>query len=453
MKTLFKPALVFALGIGLLSSPILAQEKNTHTKTIDVSIEDGKKTVTIVTDDNGEKTVRTYTGKEAEEILEKEHRLMPPRANREIMDVDVTEENGETTVNITLGDGKDNKTIVLTGDKATRFLERRHHLEKLQQLHSFDKDIEVIEENGEKIVRITTRKNGDEDVKELRGEEAEAFLKRKHERMVRHHRKPLKGQFKHIEIDVEEDNGTTTLTITKTNDEGDEEVKVLTGEEAKEFLKNHKQHGAKHKKIVSEFVFEDDEGSEQINIIRERGLKLIIKNKHDVLVWSEDQEISDDEVNALLKKHGFDPTQLTIKSCETKRDCDVAKLHLRHLKKNRMHHPFLWDEYLDSDVHVIIEDMDAYAPKMAKSKTLALDDLQFFPNPNKGKFKVSFTNPKSQALTISIKDISGRLIYETTVDNEGKVIQDIDISDQGAGVYIISLSQGNKLLSKKLLVE
>ena len=66
---------------------------------------------------------------------------------------------------------------------------------------------------------------------------------------------------------------------------------------------------------------------------------------------------------------------------------------------------------------------------------------------------MSFTNPKSQALTISIKDISGRLIYETTVDNEGKVIQDIDISDQGAGVYIISLSQGNKLLSKKLLVE
>jgi hypothetical protein len=87
-------------------------------------------------------------------------------------------------------------------------------------------------------------------------------------------------------------------------------------------------------------------------------------------------------------------------------------------------------------------------------RELKINDLKFSPNPNDGRFSLSFNLPKRADTEISIFDVSGRAIYQEVLsDYKGDYKEVIDISENAKGVYFLKISQGafnsvNKILIK-----
>lgn len=50
-----------------------------------------------------------------------------------------------------------------------------------------------------------------------------------------------------------------------------------------------------------------------------------------------------------------------------------------------------------------------------KKRELKVDDLTFSPNPNNGKFNLSFALEEKKAVTINIYDINGNIVYSETL--------------------------------------
>jgi hypothetical protein len=92
--------------------------------------------------------------------------------------------------------------------------------------------------------------------------------------------------------------------------------------------------------------------------------------------------------------------------------------------------------------------------KRAKMKELSVENLKLSPNPNDGKFDLSFDLDKKKPVTIKIIDMQGKEVYNEKVSNfEGSYFKNIDISENKEGVYILGIKQGNKLKSSKMVIK
>lgn len=70
--------------------------------------------------------------------------------------------------------------------------------------------------------------------------------------------------------------------------------------------------------------------------------------------------------------------------------------------------------------------------------------LSVYPNPSKGKFRVSLNNNKELLSDIYVYDNKGILV------SSGKFAEevDVDISDKPAGVYLLRIISGDSMLSE-----
>jgi hypothetical protein len=81
-------------------------------------------------------------------------------------------------------------------------------------------------------------------------------------------------------------------------------------------------------------------------------------------------------------------------------------------------------------------------------------DLKFYPNPNDGKFNLSFSLENKGKTEINIIDMQGKQIYNEVLRNfSGQFSKDIDISDAGKGVYFIQIIQGKQATAKKIVIQ
>ncbi|MCU0370558.1 MAG: T9SS type A sorting domain-containing protein, partial [Bacteroidales bacterium] len=72
------------------------------------------------------------------------------------------------------------------------------------------------------------------------------------------------------------------------------------------------------------------------------------------------------------------------------------------------------------------------------------------PNPARGHFSIFFSHPSEEELLLSISDLTGRKVYEEpAVPASGR----IDISGIRAGIYLVSLTNGESRIIKKLIIE
>lgn len=71
------------------------------------------------------------------------------------------------------------------------------------------------------------------------------------------------------------------------------------------------------------------------------------------------------------------------------------------------------------------------------------------PNPATDYFTI-YTNAGENNYSLSIKDITGKLVYKYLTENSETTV---NTSGYGKGVYIIELSEGNKISRKKLIIE
>jgi hypothetical protein len=90
----------------------------------------------------------------------------------------------------------------------------------------------------------------------------------------------------------------------------------------------------------------------------------------------------------------------------------------------------------------------------ASSGKLEAANLEYYPNPGDGKFTLSFRLETMGNTAISITDPAGNEIYyETLKDFSGLYSRQIDIRSHGKGTYLVRLTQNNKSITKKLVVD
>ena len=84
----------------------------------------------------------------------------------------------------------------------------------------------------------------------------------------------------------------------------------------------------------------------------------------------------------------------------------------------------------------------------------SISDLNLFPNPSNGNFKMKFTSERPENFELSITDAKGARIYEKNLRKfEGEFNEDFDLSNYDAGIYFFNLSSKKQALSKKIVVE
>lgn len=79
--------------------------------------------------------------------------------------------------------------------------------------------------------------------------------------------------------------------------------------------------------------------------------------------------------------------------------------------------------------------------------------LSVSPNPNKGDFMVKFTSVTGNDVKISVYDMGGRQLLNKAFANTGLIEQPISLSNAAAGVYLVSIQDGDSIVTKKIVIQ
>ncbi len=92
------------------------------------------------------------------------------------------------------------------------------------------------------------------------------------------------------------------------------------------------------------------------------------------------------------------------------------------------------------------------------STTLSRNDfdedfqVSFFPNPTKDSININLGILLEKKYQFSLVDIYGKVVLERTIDNP-KQLENISLTNMVKGVYLATLSAGEKKISKKIMIE
>ncbi len=94
-----------------------------------------------------------------------------------------------------------------------------------------------------------------------------------------------------------------------------------------------------------------------------------------------------------------------------------------------------------------------YIP-VAVEEVLSVDYFEVYPNPSLGEYimKVQMSDYSTEALSIRVVDLTGRMIYDSVLELEqGYVESIVDLQSVASGVYVLEISGEKQRLMKKLI--
>jgi hypothetical protein len=98
------------------------------------------------------------------------------------------------------------------------------------------------------------------------------------------------------------------------------------------------------------------------------------------------------------------------------------------------------------------EEMLAQPAAVNFKKELALNRIEFSPNPSNGQFNLAFELPEKKATRVLVLDQMGRKVNEEILGNfSGTYKNQIDISSRPNGVYFLIIAQGEKQFTRKIV--
>jgi hypothetical protein len=93
-------------------------------------------------------------------------------------------------------------------------------------------------------------------------------------------------------------------------------------------------------------------------------------------------------------------------------------------------------------------------PAGISDNKLDVGNMNFYPNPNNGKFTLSFDLKDKGNTTINIMNIEGKSVYSEELSNfTGNYNKEIDISSHPKGTYFVKIKQGSHAQLKKIILE
>jgi hypothetical protein len=85
---------------------------------------------------------------------------------------------------------------------------------------------------------------------------------------------------------------------------------------------------------------------------------------------------------------------------------------------------------------------------------LSVEKMDFYPNPNNGRFNLSFSLPEKGDTEVKILNESGTPVFSEKLANfSGTYMKEVDITRSPKGVYFVRVEQGRHSLVKKVVVD
>lgn len=105
----------------------------------------------------------------------------------------------------------------------------------------------------------------------------------------------------------------------------------------------------------------------------------------------------------------------------------------------------------ETKITITIEDVNS---ESASKNSLDADNLSFSPNPGSGKFNLSFELEEKGKTEVRIFDASNKEVYSESLGKfSGRYDKQIDISNNPKGIYFLQITQGNRVLNKKIVIQ
>lgn len=289
------------------------------------------------------------------------------------------------------------------------------------------------------------------------------------------------------EIQIEKEDGNTTVTITETKD-GKVTKKILTGEEAEQFL--DEQHGSGHNEYY--FSSDGDEEGNQMVIIKE----FDGDGEGEHMVWvSEDGEdmhfnmgMDTEEIAKEIEELQEELEKLNKEEISERLE-EILKNHEElerelEIKMETIH------ESMDN-VHVNVEEVDGVitiektVDGKTTVKTIEIDEeggsgknvyviktsgddenfeksssghtsnmnINVYPNPNGGAFTIELDLKSDKEATVSVVDSKGSEVYNKVVKGAQEHKLDVKVKNAESGMYVVTVKQGKEIMKLKTMID
>jgi len=86
------------------------------------------------------------------------------------------------------------------------------------------------------------------------------------------------------------------------------------------------------------------------------------------------------------------------------------------------------------------------------SKNFDFENFALYPNPSNGNFSVQFNSASGNKINIDVYDMRARKIFSRSYSNSGLFFQKIQLENAQAGVYLVSIADGDKKIVKRIVI-
>jgi hypothetical protein len=82
------------------------------------------------------------------------------------------------------------------------------------------------------------------------------------------------------------------------------------------------------------------------------------------------------------------------------------------------------------------------------------ENMDVYPNPNDGTFKIRYESDEKQKTNITVTDASGKKVFEEDLGKfSGSYEKEIDLKKFGSGMYTITIQNGNNEEVQKVMIK
>ena len=272
------------------------------------------------------------------------------------------------------------------------------------------KTVEYIVKNGKKKLIVETLSNGETKKEVYTGEEAEAYWEKN---------KIVQAD----ELKVHKENSFSF-------DDNEIIIKTIDGEDLEERIEikmeeidGNLEELLENLKIDIDIT--EENGTERIKIVKigDDGSK----NKHNVvMIRSNDRVRSKEEADELLEDLGVD--------VEIDENAEGTVKTIIYKKIIRIEN---------------VTNKDA----VSSNERLKVSEMNLYPNPSSGMFKIEFEPEKKGETNIVVSDINGKELFRDRYNGEGQYQKELDLSSEKNGIYFVQISQGKKQHTKKIVIQ
>jgi hypothetical protein len=411
-----------------------------------ISKDEGKVHLTVSKQENGEKS-----------IYEKTYQNMAAlKADQELKHFDllvddwISNQNEGIVIGKDFGDKSDFSWTITDkkaeGTKEYIIIKKKAVDGKILEAES-EKVIKIKTEDGEKVFTITSDENinddhtivwmdedgkktelNEETIKEMAADGENVKVKKRIEVIVS---KNGDKQKKDIIIMNNDNEATAEIEV---------EVEKEIGVDDKEVIKDKKVWIIKNGKKIElkdEKTFHFKTEGDQITVI-------VDGEELDVSDFAEGKFMGDKDI-FITNKSGEDGSakqtmnvSVEEKNGDTYIEIDIKRDALKNVTIS---------EIMKTDVS--FKDID-----FSIKNNLKPSELNYYPNPNDGKFNLKFNLDQKGEVIVKVLDILGNEIYkETLLDFNGIYDNQLDLTGHEKGIYVLQVQQGRKALSRKILIE